>query len=97
MDLNISVMPEWCYHSRFLGPQYFCHVRLVVSVVILCYVPTKSLSLAWRTGPSGAPIIGSYRDPMHIDTPFHFNEDFRNWYNCTHIYFFLDNEEMFSR
>ena len=49
-------------------------------------------------GPSDATMLGYYRDSMHIDKLFHFNEDIRNWYNCAHMkLYFLDNEEMFSR
>ena len=47
-DLNISVISDgdsqWCYHARFLGSQYLCHVGpqyiCHVSVVLqyLCHI-----------------------------------------------------------
>lgn len=95
---------QLCHVSMVL--QYIFHVSVELNVSVMldwesqwCYYATFLGShYVWHggQGPSGAPIIDSYRDPMHIDKPFHFNEDFSNWYNCTHIYFFLDNEEMFS-
>ena len=50
VDLKISVMSEWYYHARILGPQYICHGGLGVPVVLPCQVPRKSISLSWRLG-----------------------------------------------
>ena len=73
------------------GESQWCYHARLIGSQYLCH---SGLS------PSGATMLGYYRDPMHIDKLFHFNEDIRNWYNCAHMksfFYFLDNEEMFSR